>query len=94
MGSGTNAFPVLVVDHVHGEWLPKVRKIFPPFYFIDAKLNWWRYPILAVVFTWVKPRQLDLRELHLVNLPTFDDDLSGLCDVFTDRSGFYGFCKE
>jgi hypothetical protein len=63
MGSGTNSFPVLVVDHVHSEWL--VQKIFPPFYFINAKLNRWRHPILSIVFTWMKPRQLDLRELHL-----------------------------
>jgi hypothetical protein len=39
-----------------------------------AKLNWWRHPVLSMVFTWVKPRQLDLRELHLVDLTTFDDN--------------------
>jgi hypothetical protein len=34
-----------------------------------------------MVFTWVKPRQLDLRELHLVDLTTFDDNWSGLCKI-------------
>jgi hypothetical protein len=74
MGSGTDAFPKLVVDHIHCEWLPTVCKIFPPFYFVNAKLNWWRHPILSMVFTRVKPRQLDLRELYLVDLATFDDN--------------------
>jgi hypothetical protein len=74
MGSGTDAFPVLVVEHVHGEWLPMVWKIFPPFYFINAKLNWWHHPILSMVFTWRRPRQLDLRELYLVDLATFNDN--------------------
>jgi hypothetical protein len=62
------------LDHVHGEWLPTVQKIFPPFYFVNAKLNWWRHPILSMVFTWVKPRQLDPRELHLVELATFNNN--------------------
>jgi hypothetical protein len=64
----------VLVDHVHGEWLPTVRQIFPPFYFVDAKLDWGRDPIIAMVLTWVKPRQLDLRELHLVDLATFDNN--------------------
>jgi hypothetical protein len=71
VGSGTDAFPVLVVDHAHGEWLPMVRKIFPPFHFVDAKLDWWRDLIISMVFAWTKPRQLDLRKLHLMDLATF-----------------------
>jgi hypothetical protein len=94
MGSGADAFSVLVVYHVHGKWLPTVRKIFPPFYFVNAKLNWWRIPIIAMMLTWVKPRQLDLRELHLVDLPTFDDNGSRLCDVSANCPGFNRFTKE
>jgi hypothetical protein len=48
-----------------------VRKIFPPFHFVDAKLDWWPDLIISMVFAWTKPRQLDLRKLHLMDLATF-----------------------
>jgi hypothetical protein len=44
---------------------------FPTFYFVDAKLSWWLNPTISIVFAWTKPRQLDLRELHLMDLATF-----------------------